>query len=309
MLPNGAYTYPSYYLDLSPAGWMDRSKYSIAYNRTTRQTILNFYYFENERITGIFTGLKPKVYECVLFFCVQEFAANMRAGQYSENVVSSWPDARDELPNFPNFEPGQALEPATFTMKNVTWSRDSSDSYSVDTLTFAMLREWIFDYVGSVSMSSDLPPQQTTEDTGQAIYEFQKNGNNTESFAAERLSKGLAHGLTVAVRSMSNSNMAAQGKAFQSRAFVKARWVFAILPIALVSTTCLFMAATLVITVRHEVPIWKSSALATLAHGLQDGSSACITADRLDVIEDKAGSHHMTVKDVGQQWRFAAMKT
>ena len=312
MLQSNAHTSPSDYLSLLPAGWMDPYFYSMAFNDTTQQTIMDYYYFENNQTFDAMTSrVKPAAYECALFFCVKRYTASMNAGRYSENIISTWPDAQHKLDNFPDITTDKKSEPASYTIKNVTLSPpNDTQSYVVDTLTFALLRGWLYDYLGrGIDMSSYFSPVESSEDNAQALYQIQKTGNSTGTSGAERMSSIFADGLTLAMRTVADTEMAVEGDARENKTFVKARWIFAILPIALVVATSLFMAATLAITVRHGVPVWKSSALATLAHGLRDESSACITADRLDLIEHKANTQRMTVEEVDRQWRFAAAKT
>lgn len=108
-----------------------------------------------------------------------------------------------------------------------------------------------------------------------------------------RVMSVFAKTLTAAIRREADKSIVVEGKALREELCVKARWWWAILPVMLVGLTCSFMLATLIIPARHSVPIWESSALATLAHGLDEGPSGSLTATRLDAVENKARGHRM----------------
>ncbi|CAG8143054.1 unnamed protein product [Penicillium salamii] len=59
------------------------------------------------------------------------------------------------------------------------------------------------------------------------------------------------------------------GTAHSSEVFVKVRWEWMILPGCLVLAGSCFFIATMVVNRRAKMPLWKSSALATLYHGLE----------------------------------------
>ncbi|CAI7645755.1 unnamed protein product [Penicillium pancosmium] len=59
------------------------------------------------------------------------------------------------------------------------------------------------------------------------------------------------------------------GTAHSSEVFVKVRWEWMILPGCLVLAGSCFFIATMVVNRKAKMPLWKSSALATLYHGLE----------------------------------------
>ncbi len=62
------------------------------------------------------------------------------------------------------------------------------------------------------------------------------------------------------------------GTVWTQKAFVAVRWAWLALPVALNTLGFLFLWATAIYTHRHNVPLWKSSLLAILYHGLEDRS-------------------------------------
>lgn len=63
------------------------------------------------------------------------------------------------------------------------------------------------------------------------------------------------------------------------------------------------MAWTVAITFRNGVPIWKSSSLAVMVHGLNDDVSGPITAEKLNTMENNATEYNMAMCVERQSWR------
>lgn len=313
MLSNDVNWSPYNYLVLNMAGRQGDSTTSIVYNRTTDQTILDFYYWQSERTADIFSDLKPKVYECVLFFCIKTYSAAVESGRYTENVTTTWPDPHYKFEKFPDFSSvNEVTGPGSFGIKNATMALpETRNRYNIDSFTFSLLRNWLYWLLLRTSMSSYNDMGENLQDVGEAIYAIQREGDDTvDGGAANRVAGRMADSLTLAIRGLAKEDTAARGDALENRTFVRARWYFAILPIVLVVCTLFFMTITLAITVRQGVPVWKSSALATLAHGLQDDARVSIMADKLDVIEHKASGQSMTLRSSSRQhWRFEGSQT
>ncbi|ORY13277.1 hypothetical protein BCR34DRAFT_272798 [Clohesyomyces aquaticus] len=80
----------------------------------------------------------------------------------------------------------------------------------------------------------------------------------------------VATAMTNAMRSRddANSTEAIQGIAWGQENFVEIRWVWMTLPEALLIANLIFVAATILTSRKDGTAAWKSSALATLLHGL-----------------------------------------
>ena len=281
---------------------------TMAYNATEKQALLDVFYMHHEfKGNGTKDSRKPRASECILYFCVQEYSAKVVAGAYSEHVLSSWPGPQTPVPDAPDLSAAPGNPPKSPFSIDLTLQPPGQDQkYTVDARSFSLLKEWIGDMIGDTGFTGDTGISNAV-DAAQAMYAIQKAAKNDES-GPERVMTTVAGGLSAAVRGIGNHSTAVTGTSLREEPYVKARWWWAILPIGLVVLTCFFMAVTLIITARHGVPIWKSSALATLAHGLNESSSGSITADRLDIIENKAGRHQMSMTAQQEQWRLQSTK-
>ncbi|KAJ5937098.1 hypothetical protein N7466_003548 [Penicillium verhagenii] len=80
------------------------------------------------------------------------------------------------------------------------------------------------------------------------------------------------------------------GTAHSSEVFVEVKWEWMILPGLLVLTGSLFFIATMVVNRKSRMPLWKSSALASFYHGLEeqeDGSLSTVISMEAQAEESK----------------------
>lgn len=104
----------------------------------------------------------------------------------------------------------------------------------------------------------------------------------------------LATSMTVAFRSFAGAAPVA-GRTTSAESYVHVRWGFAIVPIVVVVGAALFLVAAIVQSKRTTTPVWKSSALALLFHGLDDSARADLVRTA-GLREKKAQSRAMKVK-------------
>lgn len=76
---------------------------------------------------------------------------------------------------------------------------------------------------------------------------------------------------------------------------MKPRCRWSILLVDLVATTLLFMITTILLTVQHNIPVWKSSTLATLMYGMGEDTREYLSARDLDSVEAKAKELKMSM--------------
>lgn len=281
---------------------------TIRYNTTIKQAFVDLTYLHHA-IWPNGTKNQPHASECILYFCVKQYTVRVDAGVYLENVLSSWPGPHEPIPGAPDLSAYAGNTPKSpFEVDLILRPPGQDDEYHVDARAFYQLKAWLGDVVADTGYAGlSYGNEADGSDVAQAMYEIQTGGDIDQGDAAngpDRVMKTIADGLSAAMRRQGNGSAVVMGQALREESFVRARWGWAILPIALVLLTCGFMATTLVLAARRGVPTWKSSALATLAHGLNEELSARVTASRLDVMEAKARGHRMGMPARGQQWRL-----
>ena len=81
------------------------------------------------------------------------------------------------------------------------------------------------------------------------------------------LMSDLAISMTTAFRGF-NGAVPKNGKSITTESYIHIRWGFAVLPIAAVLATLVFLLASMTMTHTSDTQAWKSSALVSLFHGL-----------------------------------------
>lgn len=308
----------------------DSEYYSLAiphkpmvYKQTVNQSIWTVNLLWHD-IPANAAEIKPQAAECILHFCVKTFSTSMVAGIFTENVTSVWPMPNDLILNTPNFYIGDwpaATAPSDFNITEVVLKPPGQDeSFRVDTFTFFWFKRWMTQMIsweiGGLAQfahfegsSGDLSTDGSTGDLSRAMHERLKEHEDCVGGPVKAIMDRFANAFTAAIRTKATKNLMVDGTALGVETFVKARWGWAILPITLVGLTCLFMMATLALTIKHKVPVWKSSALATLAHGLDEASGELVTADKLDEIERKSEAYQTVIQGDMRHWKLRTGKT
>jgi hypothetical protein len=114
----------------------------------------------------------------------------------------------------------------------------------------------------------------------------------------------LATALTNAVRSSSSETVI--GQAFDREIYVQVRWAWITLPLLIVLLTLVFLFATIMKTSKEkeDVGIWKTSAVATLVHGLPEEMQKDIKSSKNTY---RAKTRKMKVRFVpGKGWRTSS---
>lgn len=97
----------------------------------------------------------------------------------------------------------------------------------------------------------------------------------------DMLMSDLAVSMTTAFRGFIGA-VPVHGKSLAVESYVSVRWGFAVLPIVAILLTLLFLIASMVLTRTSSTRLWKSSALVSLFHGLdQDTKDRFIATDGL----------------------------
>ncbi|CAG8254869.1 unnamed protein product [Penicillium salamii] len=104
----------------------------------------------------------------------------------------------------------------------------------------------------------------SSPNTGQIIDYFT---NRCDNIGFENIMSNVAASFTKLQLEKTKGTFS--GTAHSSEVFVKIRWEWMILPGCLVLAGSCFFIATMVVNRKAKMPLWKSSALATLYHGLE----------------------------------------
>ncbi|KAK5128905.1 hypothetical protein LTR85_000238 [Meristemomyces frigidus] len=323
------------YFAILQANFNDGVNNSIAFRGSFNQSILNLVsmYWPPSSQEG---GRNPPsgASECILYYCVKSYASRTVNGIYQEDITTVRPGANDTLvePEISPFElPSWGINLTNFrlTHENYTLKPPGQlETYSVDRVTYNLMRWYAHSaFTGSVGSDS---VDYTVEgdafdgyDMVQAFYDevtsrlganrtivTEPLGSNQTVFSytipttggPARLIERIATSLTTHMRQNADPGWAVTGETLSVQTFVEARWIWGVLPCALLLLTMVFVVSTIAASASRGVPVWKSSSLATLLHGLDEESCQALTAANLDAMESNADAWTMGVGRKAQTW-------
>jgi hypothetical protein len=239
---------------------------------------------------SVFSGQAPIAHECMLAWCAQTIISSYSDGVYEENVTSTYLNTTSEPTSWPWESFPVQLDGDVGTV--VLWGPDinivpplstsnsshivSSDKpYRVDKMTVSNVIQNFDDYFPSyytVKNGSDQPMLRYKDYLSGPSYRklifnpFQAPNNIT--YHMER----LATAMTNVIRSDVTSRDMIPGEAYSHENYVSVRWEWLALPLGLLLSSLVFLAATVVQSAIEgdRVGVWKTSAIATLLYGLPD---------------------------------------
>ena len=259
------------------------------------------------------------VFECILYFCVKTYSAHMHNGEFKETVISTWPGANESLSHDIHL-PSNLHKSLNVNMTLRPPGQDQS--FTIDLYTLATIRNWINETF-RISILADYARQispyfETTTNEGQDIAQAFFN-DQTRTLGSKRtvfnytvpttagpkpLLDEIAKSMTTYIRDIGRPDMAATGSAHTEQIVVKVRWYWAIFPVVVLVLTFCFTISTIALSLMRGVPIWKSSSLATLLHGLDKTFCETLTAKRLDNMEINAEDHVMRMQSEAESGRW-----
>lgn len=247
-----------------PNGWNFTTSMSMQYlmNATSSRDLLkidtNGLPLVNNftAITAAGYGVPPDISatECALYFCVHSYEASVKSGRFQEKLVgtssnSNYSSTAASLDNI-------AVTPDTCYYNGTKQPDNDHCTYEVSWLSQVSLGNSLSPLLkGSGSLFVSNRPDWSSE-TARAIYGIQ--GNLTE---IATMFDSIASSLTTHARSKVCA-ATVPGTTWTVESYVQVRWLWMILPIALVGFMLIFFVAT-VWNTRHQF-IWKSSPLALL---------------------------------------------
>ncbi|KAK3716989.1 hypothetical protein LTR37_006044 [Vermiconidia calcicola] len=251
-------------------------------------------------------------FECMLYFCVQNYTAQVVEGKFQESIVSTWPPANQSLPHDRPWD-----QNFDYTVNgNFTLTPPSQrDSFSVDLLNLYLMRRWAGDtFVGTVKTTpANSGGILFEDDIAQAFFDEQTRSIGPPQYlhnysvpttaGPKPILDKIAASMTTYIREIAGSEVAV-GKAYSLETIVHARWYYAIFPTVLLLLTFAFMISTIIVSARRTLPVWKSSSLGTLMHGIDDSSTKAIAASRLYRMEEKADMYSMRLPLPQDDWKL-----
>lgn len=197
-------------------------------------------------------NIGPYASECVLQFCAQNMSSSSRSGIFSESLIGS--------PRYLNQGPGE----------HGIYNEDGGHNWTVEYETYNGLNMYFVEAFNTfVQQTNSLSPQQEwPDDVSQAMFHYINGSDHTPQKMFENLAKSMGQ----RIRAVGNGSHT--GETYILESYVVVRWPWMILPLIILIAVLLFLIASVVVTRRAGLKVWKESSIAVLFHGLNDESRA-----------------------------------
>lgn len=234
--------------------------------------------------SAVYLNTTPEAHECVLNWCTKTFEPTYQWGQLNENPSNVFYDTG------PPYNPWQPRINsvgvhvvdylANFTLKppyqHPPWA---NITYGLSNMT-AVEAILLFDPILPAYVTSNITSNPTLRGWN-AMYEQASGGMRTRTLPfnpwvppnnitnhIERLATVMSR----SIRAHSIKKEIVAGESIIDETYVRVRWAWISLPVIILITSLIFLAATIVksSSEQNEIGIWKTSSLATLMHGLNE---------------------------------------
>ncbi|KAK3347215.1 hypothetical protein B0T25DRAFT_297102 [Lasiosphaeria hispida] len=248
-------------------------------------TIMRLVFMGTEAQLGPKNVLKPWAQQCTLSACVQTISSSITNGELNETVTHT--ALNETVPNTQSVI--DHLNPVDIT------SPRTNETYSMSMQSILAWQAWFATLFrnGTASRNTDYINQtmSTAPGSPNIVVNLTVGISEGETFfdtdvvqafywnyyeypaGIEMLMHDLGVSLTVSLRSVNKAaeKQEVNGTAVSVETFVQVRWGFVAVPAVAVVLTAAFLGVAVWKTWRSGTKLWKSSALAMLFHGLDEG--------------------------------------
>jgi hypothetical protein len=254
-------------------GTFERKKISLttllvgAKERTTQDVYWNSTHFPNAPhaildfyvayVPGgdpqVLRNATPVMLECLFQWCVKTIEASHKDGRLRETVLSTYlaPDVGS------TFTPlgGAPHPPFSMVVEGINFDVAANTTQNLRGALMANI---------PVNLIND-----TLDASGQ--YPGSWNFVHNAPYDINTVLNPIADTMSDYLRSSANAGTEqVSGAAWGSEPFIETRWLWMLLPCALLLGTLVLICGTIFKSRKESLPSWKSSALATLLHGLSE---------------------------------------
>ncbi|KAH7091082.1 hypothetical protein FB567DRAFT_264387 [Paraphoma chrysanthemicola] len=196
----------------------------------------------------------PILLECLLSWCAKTIEMKSTNGTISEKVVESTIITTNTSDKF-----GYAPVTATF---------GSNTTFKIDNGSTQVLRDRI---LSNLPLYLYQDPQYEFGPTP-GLWNFHQVAPYDFNPYLSLVTNAITHNL----QSRSSNTVPVEGIAWRSERFVRVQWAWITLPAVSLAGSLILICATILKSRRNHAPVWKSSSLATLLHGLSEETRALV---------------------------------
>ena len=227
--------------------------------------------FDGDPVTPTFYGKgspsRFRAWECNLYLCLQMYKASVSEGHLSEvlenTVTDSWSVCITQY-NGTACPSGNGTLAVSTDLSTRPVNTTASISYdSFQTLTYYLSGsngdEGLMNGAGAGSVNKGVLFIEWTTEYIQAIWE---NGVDNVNLTFANIATSMTNNMRL------RSGSLARGTADTLESYIHVRWLWLLLPLAMVLIAVAFVVATSMQSHRWGIPSWKANVLAAMTHGV-----------------------------------------
>ncbi|KAJ2998656.1 hypothetical protein NUW58_g252 [Xylaria curta] len=244
-------------------------------------SILRLIFMGTESYDGQPGETKPWARQCALSACLQTLETRVSNGVLEEKIVGTKIN-RTVLDNSDLNDGGD---------HNVYVVGSDGTQYQLGIEAMLSMRGWFSSLFANGSASRSAAAYNRTITDNSVVVNLTVGISSGETFFDSDIVTAFywnyyeyAHGLDLLVNDTATSMTVTfrsffgavpiAGRAIYTESYVHVRWGFAVVPIVVAAGTALFLIAAIYQSENSMAQVWKSSALAMLFHGLDDGAKS-----------------------------------
>jgi hypothetical protein len=245
-----------------------RSQLGVA-NPISSIAILQFPEVQKAGYSGSYDNQTPRAWQCALYFCLNTYNVTVINGITNSTILSSWhSDTGTALPDieglgdYGNTADAMLTRPEDSPVKVI-----NNSSFPLKGSTIAAMAAYLNHTISGIQLTrtSEVGYDTWTNDVMQAL---------TETTDIGAIIAGVAASATKHIREGENRGAGfVNGTSFKSEGRVHVRWAWIILPVLLALLSIVFLVATMIRAARKHLPVWKTSSLPALFHGIENPGS------------------------------------
>ncbi|KAI0402461.1 hypothetical protein F4802DRAFT_369830 [Xylaria palmicola] len=265
-------------------------------------SIMRLIFMGTEAFDGQPGETKPWARQCTLSACLQTLETKVSNGVLAEKTI----DAKVNRTVLDNSDLDDGHD------HNVYVGSEDGTQYLLGIEAMLSMRGWFYSLFANGSASRSEAAYNRTITGSSVVVNLTVGISTGETFfdsdivtafywnyyeyanGLDLLVNDMATSMTVAFRSFAGA-VPVPGRSIYTESYVHVRWGFAIVPILVVVGAALFLVAAVYRSRKSSTQVWKSSALAMLFHGLDDGTKVYF-ADIRSLREQEAQARNTKVQ-------------